>query len=149
MICRVFLQHQFPKQLGEALFVKLGLSHGKKTKTGYSTNAEVLESLKWAHPAVKGSCLQDPYQTKIHLLRRPSESSGRRRQNSIPASIRRKPGQAESAPRSPICRTSRCGQSWEGNCGGFFCAVPVGCWWTPIIPRLSCECWLMPLRTKT
>lgn len=42
-----------PKQLGEALFVKLGLSHGKKTKTGYSTNAEVLESLKWAHPAVE------------------------------------------------------------------------------------------------
>lgn len=38
-----------PKQLGDALFVKLGLSHGKKTKTGYSTNAEVLESLRWEH----------------------------------------------------------------------------------------------------
>ncbi len=36
-----------PKQLGDALFVKLGLSHGKKTKTGYSTNAEVLESLRY------------------------------------------------------------------------------------------------------
>ncbi len=44
---------QSPKQLGEALFVKLGLPHGKKTKTGYSTNAEVLESLKWEHPAVE------------------------------------------------------------------------------------------------
>ena len=42
-----------PKQLGDALFVKLGLSHGKKTKTGYSTNAEVLESLRWEHPAVE------------------------------------------------------------------------------------------------
>jgi len=42
-----------PKQLGEALFVKLGLPTGKKTKTGYSTNAEVLEGLKYAHPAVE------------------------------------------------------------------------------------------------
>lgn len=41
-----------PKQLGEALFVKLALTKGKKTKTGYSTNAEVLESLKYEHPAV-------------------------------------------------------------------------------------------------
>lgn len=42
-----------PKQLGEALFVKLGLSHGKKTKSGYSTNAEVLEGLRYEHPAVE------------------------------------------------------------------------------------------------
>ena len=35
-----------PKQLGVVLFEKLGLPHGKKTKTGYSTNAEVLEKLK-------------------------------------------------------------------------------------------------------
>ena len=34
-----------PKQLGEALFEKLGLPGGKKTKTGYSTNAAVLEEL--------------------------------------------------------------------------------------------------------
>jgi DNA polymerase-1 len=42
-----------PKQLGDALFVKLGLSHGKKTKSGYSTRAEVLESLRYDHPAVE------------------------------------------------------------------------------------------------
>lgn len=41
-----------PKQLGEVLFEKLGLPHGKKTKTGYSTNAEVLDKLKDAHPIV-------------------------------------------------------------------------------------------------
>lgn len=34
-----------PKQLGVILFEKLGLKSGKKTKTGYSTNAEVLEKL--------------------------------------------------------------------------------------------------------
>lgn len=41
-----------PKQLGVALFQKLGLPAKKKTKSGYSTGAEVLESLKHAHPAV-------------------------------------------------------------------------------------------------
>ena len=41
-----------PVQLGEALFVKLGLPHGKKTKKGYSTNADVLEGLRGVHPAV-------------------------------------------------------------------------------------------------
>ncbi len=41
-----------PKQLGVALFEKLGLPAKKKTKSGYSTNAEVLEELKNYHPAV-------------------------------------------------------------------------------------------------
>ena len=42
-----------PKQLGEALFVELGLPAGKKTKTGYSTSAEVLEKLRYEHPVVE------------------------------------------------------------------------------------------------
>lgn len=41
-----------PKQLGVALFEKLGLPAKKKTKSGYSTNAEVLEGLRDMHPAV-------------------------------------------------------------------------------------------------
>ena len=41
-----------PKQLGLLLFEKLGLPHGKKTKTGYSTNVEVLEKLKDKHPII-------------------------------------------------------------------------------------------------
>ena len=41
-----------PKQLGIALFEKLELPAKKKTKSGYSTNAEVLEELKNIHPAV-------------------------------------------------------------------------------------------------
>ena len=40
------------KQLGELLFEKLGLPPVKKTKTGYSTNAEVLEKLKQKHPII-------------------------------------------------------------------------------------------------
>lgn len=41
-----------PKQLGEVLFERLGLPCMKKTKTGYSTNAEVLEKLRPYHPII-------------------------------------------------------------------------------------------------
>ncbi|MBR2215071.1 MAG: DNA polymerase I [Selenomonadaceae bacterium] len=41
-----------PKQLAEILFERLALPTKKKTKTGYSTNAEVLEELKERHPIV-------------------------------------------------------------------------------------------------
>lgn len=41
-----------PKQLGEILFVKLHLPNGKKTKTGYSTSADVLEKIKNEHEIV-------------------------------------------------------------------------------------------------
>ena len=41
-----------PKQLGEVLFEKLMLPSGKKTKTGYSTSADVLERLRRYHPII-------------------------------------------------------------------------------------------------
>ena len=41
-----------PKQLGEVLFEKMGLQGGKKTKTGYSTAADVLEKLAPEYPVV-------------------------------------------------------------------------------------------------
>ena len=41
-----------PKQLGKALFEDLGLPHGKKTKSGYSTSADVLEKLRDEYPVV-------------------------------------------------------------------------------------------------
>ncbi len=41
-----------PKQLGEILFEKMNLPHAKKTKTGYSTNADVLEKLRSKSPIV-------------------------------------------------------------------------------------------------
>ena len=48
--------HQFninsPKQLGEVLFEELMLPSGKKTKTGWSTNVDVMERLRGKHPIV-------------------------------------------------------------------------------------------------
>ena len=41
-----------PKQLGEILFEKMGLKGGKKTKTGYSTAADILEKLAADNPIV-------------------------------------------------------------------------------------------------
>lgn len=41
-----------PKQLGDVLFDKLGLPHGKKTKTGYSVSEDVLSNLASKHPIV-------------------------------------------------------------------------------------------------
>lgn len=41
-----------PKQLGDILFDKLGLPHGKKTKTGYSVSEDVLSNLASKHPIV-------------------------------------------------------------------------------------------------
>lgn len=42
-----------PKQLGEVLFERMMLPHGKKTKTGYSTAADVLEKLAVDYPVVR------------------------------------------------------------------------------------------------
>ncbi len=48
--------HQFninsPKQLGEVLFEEIGLPAGKKTKTGYSTDADTLEELRPYHSII-------------------------------------------------------------------------------------------------
>lgn len=41
-----------PKQLGEVLFEKMGIPGGKKTKTGYSTAADILEKLASDHPII-------------------------------------------------------------------------------------------------
>ena len=43
---------QSPKQLGEVLFERLKLPSGKKTKTGWSTNADVLDKLRGRHPII-------------------------------------------------------------------------------------------------
>ena len=62
-----------PKQLGQILFEDLQMPHGKRTKTGWSTNADVLEKLRGIHPIV-GEVLE--YR---HLCGRPLEGHPPRR----------------------------------------------------------------------
>ncbi len=52
MTCRTVFNLNSPKQLGVVLFETLGLPHGKKTKTGYSTDEQVLEGLRHEHEAI-------------------------------------------------------------------------------------------------
>ncbi len=52
------------KQLGHILFEKLGLPAGKKTKTGFSTDADTLEAIAPLHPIV-GDVLQYRFLTKL------------------------------------------------------------------------------------
>ncbi|HLT00123.1 MAG TPA: DNA polymerase I [Acholeplasma sp.] len=54
-----------PKQLGDVLFETLGLPNGRKTKTGYSTDAEVLNELSDKHPIVD-KILQYRQLTKLY-----------------------------------------------------------------------------------
>ena len=54
-----------PKQLGEVLFGQMGLPGGKKTKTGYSTSADILEKLAPEHPVV-GKVLEYRQLTKLN-----------------------------------------------------------------------------------
>lgn len=53
-----------PKQLGVILFEKMGLPNGKKTKTGYSTAADILEKLQPEYPVV-GKILEYRQLTKL------------------------------------------------------------------------------------
>ncbi|MDE6302133.1 MAG: DNA polymerase I, partial [Clostridia bacterium] len=53
-----------PKQLGEILFEKLGLPHGKKTKTGYSVSEDVLANLVKYNPIAK-DILEYRHYTKL------------------------------------------------------------------------------------
>ncbi|MDD5159421.1 MAG: DNA polymerase I [Sulfuricurvum sp.] len=50
--CGTVFNLNSPKQLGVILFETLGLAHGKKTKTGYSTDEQVLEGLKEEHAVI-------------------------------------------------------------------------------------------------
>lgn len=51
-----------PKQLGIILFEKLGIKGGKKTKTGYSTSADILQKLQNKNPIIKDILTYRKYQ---------------------------------------------------------------------------------------
>ncbi|UUM10635.1 DNA polymerase I [Clostridiaceae bacterium HFYG-1003] len=70
-----------PKQLGVILFEKLDLPHGKKTKTGYSTNQAVLDTLVDKHPIIEKVMyyrqITKLYSTYVEGLRNAIDEDGR------------------------------------------------------------------------
>ena len=110
-----------PKQLGEILFEKMKLPGGKKTKTGYSTAADVLDKLAPDYPVVS-EILEYRGLTKL----KSTYADGRRfisgkTTGFIPHLTRLSRQPAESAPRNRICRIFLCEWSWEGLSGRFLC----------------------------
>ena len=97
-----------PKQLGVVLFENLGLPCKKKTKSGYSTNAEVLESLRYEHPVVEMVLRYRTLSKHEFNLLRGDFLKGHLQMTaeSIQISIRPKQEQAESAQQSRISKIS-------------------------------------------
>ena len=127
-----------PKQLGKVLFEDLGLPHGKKTKTGWSTNADVLEKLK-DHPLVADVLTYRQYaklkSTYADGLLKVIDPDGRIR-TSFQMTVT-----ATCPPRSRIFRISPPARSWAAKCGRCLWRPRAMCWWTLTIPRSSCGCW--------
>ncbi len=105
--------HEFnlgsPKQLEQVLFYELNLPKGKRTKTGYSTDASVLEDLRPAHPII-GKLLDWRVYTKLrstYVEALPTLALARRRPASTPRSTRPSPRPVGSRRAIRTCRTSR------------------------------------------
>ena len=129
------------QQLGKILFDKLGLPPVKKTKTGYSTNAEVLDKLRGQHHIID-KILEYRQYTKLKSTY--VDGLGK-----VIAPDGRSPPPGGSPPPSPTCRTSRCVPSWGPSCGRCSWLPPERCWWTRTTPRLSCGCWPISPETST
>lgn len=137
--------HEFninsPKQLGVALFEDLGLPCKKKTKSGYSTNAEVLEGLRSAHPVVE-KIMEYRTLTKLKStycdgLLKVIDTDGR-----IHTRFNQVETRTGGSPLwSLICRTFPFARIWGGKCASFSSPPPGADWWTRTIPKLNCGCW--------
>ena len=115
------------QQLGHILFDKLGLPPVKKTKTGYSTNAEVLEKLRGQHPIIDD--ILDYRQ--LCQARNPPMWTGWPRSSpptgaSTPASRTPSPPPGGCPPPSPTCRTSPSAPSWGRELRKMFVAAGPG-----------------------
>ena len=142
-----------PQQLSDLLFKELGLPTTKRTKTGYSTDANSLEGLKGRHPVIDKilefrqiSKLKSTYVDSLARVDQSSEPGG-----FIPATTRRgrPPGAFPAVtltcrifPYAPM-RAARCaGRLWLN-------LRRIGRCFPQIIPRLSCGFWHTCPRTPS
>jgi len=125
-------------QLRAVLYDRLGLTPGRKTKTGFSTDAQTLERIRDQHPVVETLLryreVEKLRSTYGESLLAEVASDGR-----IHApSSRRWPGRGVCRRTVPTCTTSRSAPRRAGSCAGPSCRRPAtGCSW-PTTTRSSC-----------
>ena len=117
-----------PKQLGVILFEKMKLPFAKKTKTGYSTSADILDKLR----------TEDPIIPKILEYRQVTKL--RRMAGSMASLIRRSRQPDVSAARILIYRIFRSVWSLEDSSARYLRREKDGYFWMQIILRSSCVC---------
>lgn len=138
-----------PKQLGEALFDKLGLPPRKKNARGYSTDAETLESLRPYNQVIDEILKYRTYakllSTYVDGLLNAEAADGRpTRPSSRP---RHAPG--ASPPPSRTCRTFPSVPSWAAACAVTLWRARARHSWTPTTRRSSCAFWRTSQATST
>ena len=107
------------RQLAPLLFEELGLPSGRRTKTGFSVDSEVLENLRHRHPIVDLILeYRHPRQAEVDLCR-----------CAVPLQVNSRTGRVHTSfnqtiaatgrlrPPTRTCRTSRFAPSWAGGCG--------------------------------
>ena len=121
-----------PKQLGEILFERMQIKGGKKTKTGYSTAADVLEKLAPDHPVIRKileyrqyTKLNSTYADGLGAYIGPDDRIHSRFNQTITATG----------------RISSTAWSWDARSARSLCRATVLCSSTPIIRRSSSGCW--------
>ena len=142
-----------PQQLGQVLFEQLKLPKTRKTKLGYSTDAQALEALRSLHPIIDQilsyrelTKLKSTYVDALPALINPSAPAA-----STPTSTRRSRPPAASRPATPTSRTSPCAPSWGARCGGPSWPATSGrtrCCCRRTTPRSSCGSWPTSPRTR-
>ena len=97
-----------PQQLAEVLFVKLGLSRKRRGKTGYSTDARVLQAIRHEHPVIeRDRALARADEARVDLPRRAPGSHRSSATASTRRSARSSPPPAGSRRTTRTSRTSR------------------------------------------
>ncbi len=129
------------QQLGRVLFEQLGLPPVKKTKTGYSTSAEVLEKLRPHHPIID-LILEYRQLTKLNstYVEGLSRSLPGRADSHLLSKTPSPPPDG-SLPPSPTFRTSPCARSWGRSFGRCSCPAGMGFGGCGLLPRLSSASW--------
>ncbi len=123
------------------LFGRLGLSRKRRGKTGYSTDARVLQAIRHEHPVIpkieRWRELTKLAQTYLDAL--PAAAS-RRTAGSTPRSTRPRPPPAGSPRTTRTSRTSRSGPRWAARSGPASWPRPATCWSRPTTRRSNCGC---------